>query len=53
MRKALRSYQPTEEEKELTGGNESMRESELDADDMDEEQEENLIFRLSWAEHSI
>ena len=24
-----------------------------EADDMDEEQEENLIFRLSWAEHSI
>lgn len=24
-----------------------------EADDMDEEQEENLIFKLSWAEHSI
>ena len=38
MRKALRSYQPTEEEKEQTGANESLRESELDADDMDEEE---------------
>jgi len=47
MRKALRSYQPTEEEKELTGGNESMRESELDADDMDEEES---VRRFSRAE---